>query len=54
MKEPIKVLKVLGSGQYVYLSGVYRRHMAEILPIRGKTLTNQSINQSMYGVYHPT
>ena len=28
-----------------------RRYMAEILPIRRKTLSNQSVNQSMYCVY---
>ena len=33
---------------YMYLRRiVYRRYMAEILPIRRKTLSNQSINQSI-------
>ena len=51
MKEPIKVLKVLGSGQHVclFVWGLSPSYMAEILPIRRKTF-----NQSMIGVYHPT
>ena len=31
---------------YEYPSNLYSRYMAEILPTRRKTLSNQSINQS--------
>ena len=54
MKEPIKVLKVFGSGQHVglFVWGLPPSYMAVILPIRRKK--HYTFNQSMFGVYRPT